>query len=240
MKLFDRIFGKRAAVDFEGFIDWHSHILPGVDDGVKTLDDSLAILEEYGKMGIREVWLTPHIMEDMANTPQSLRERFGKLAEAYDGPVRLHLAAENMIDLLFSERLAANDLLPVGPKGDMLLVETSYFNPPMNFENVIGDITRAGYFPLVAHPERYAYVESADVYRHWKELGCRFQLNLLSLAGGYGERARRQAVALLGRGMYDFAGTDIHSPSQLDRLKGIRFSNDIMDHLQSLLSNNQY
>ena len=113
--------------------DWHCHILPGVDDGLPTMDDALEVLAAYERIGIAQAWLTPHIMEDIPNTTDALRAQFAKLQEAYaSGAVELHLAAENMLDNLFEERLAARDLLPIGDSCDHLLVETSYFSPPMD------------------------------------------------------------------------------------------------------------
>lgn len=110
-------FKKRVSLKdsgiFDGFTDWHSHILPGVDDGVQTMDESLEILHLYEELGVKTVWLTPHIMEDIPNTTAYLRERFAELKAAYDGRIELHLAAENMLDNLFEERLENNDLLPL-------------------------------------------------------------------------------------------------------------------------------
>ena len=83
-----------------GFTDHHSHILFGVDDGIQTLSDSLSVLERYASLGVSSVWCTPHIMEDVPNTTSALRERFEELQAAWQGPVRLHLAAENMLDSL--------------------------------------------------------------------------------------------------------------------------------------------
>lgn len=103
---------------------------PDVDDGVQTMDEALQILGEYERLGVKEVWLTPHIMEDMPNTTQHLRARFVELQSAYQGNIALNLASENMLDNLFEERLNKNDLLPIGKAGKHLLVETSYFNPP--------------------------------------------------------------------------------------------------------------
>ena len=79
---------------FQGFTDWHSHILPGVDDGVQTLEESLRVLEEYERLGVREVWLTPHIMEDIPNTTAHLRQRFEELQAAYSQGVPGNPAVE--------------------------------------------------------------------------------------------------------------------------------------------------
>lgn len=201
---------------FEGTTDWHCHILPGVDDGIRTTEYALEVLSYYEQTGIREVWLTPHIMEDVPNETGQLRARFAEFKTAYTGPIRLHLAAENMIDTLFDKRFEAGDLLTVGggseipgPDGEFLLVETSYFNPPMAFEETLKAIRLRGLHPLLAHPERYVYMGRRD-YTRLKESGIRFQLNLMSLAGMYGEQAAGNAHRLLLDGMYDFAGSDLH------------------------------
>ena len=197
-----------------GMTDWHSHILFGVDDGVETLEDSLEILDEYADMGIRRVWLTPHIMEDVPNTPDGLRSRFAELTQAYSGPVELRLAAENMIDPLFEKRLAENDLLPIGERGDHLLVETSYINAPVRFRELLMEIKSKGYFPVLAHPERYRYMTEKD-YRWMKDNDIIFQTNLFSLLGIYGPDAAKKAEWLLNQGLTDIVGSDIHRPSML-------------------------
>ena len=205
---------------FRGFTDWHCHLLPGVDDGVQTSEESLRILAEYERMGVAEAWLTPHVMEDMPNETSRLRGCFAELKAAYAGSVRLHLAAEHMLDRLFEERLNRNDVLPIGPRGDHLLVETSYFNPPLGFHALLERIRAAGYYPLLAHPERYAYMEEKD-YERLKDMGVKFQLNVGSLGGYYGTAARRTAVRLLEKGHYDCAGTDLHKSAALCRLSRI-------------------
>lgn len=235
MSLFGRLFGNTAALELKGFTDWHSHILPGVDDGVKTLDDSIAILSRMEQAGIRQVWLTPHIMEDIPNTTEFLCERFANLLKVYGGGIIIRLAAENMMDSLFEERLKANDVLPIGKNRDMLLVETSYFNPPMGLHETFEKIQSAGYHPLMAHPERYSYVDSLGEYRTWKDMGVRLQLNILSLVGHYGPEARHKAEELLKNGMYDYVGTDLHHKSQLGRLQQMRLSNNTHTHLKRLL-----
>ena len=204
---------------FDGFTDWHSHILPGVDDGIAKLEDSLAVLKRYEEAGIRKIWLTPHVMEDFPNTPDSLRERFGELKEAYNGNIELRLASENMLDSLFEERLEKNEFLPIGEDGKHLLVETSYMNPPYAMEDMIEKAQSLGYTLILAHPERYRYMEEAD-YRQWKDRGLLFQTNFMSLVEAYGETARKKAEWLLKEGMIDICGSDVHRLNFFDHFVG--------------------
>lgn len=202
---------------FRGFTDWHCHILPGVDDGVQTMEEALQILAEYERLGVKEVWLTPHIMEDIPNTTQHLRERFKELQATYQGNVVLNLASENMLDKLFEERLEKNDLLPLGKDGKHLLVETSYFNPPMGLNNILLRIKAKGYYPILAHPERYIYMNEKN-YQMLKSLGVKFQLNLSALMGRYGKDVQKKASRLQKTGMYEFIGTDLHRLEMLMNL----------------------
>ena len=215
------IFNRKCSVLESGILakveDRHSHILYGVDDGVRTEEDSLAILAWMRGLGLRTLWLTPHIMEDIPNTTAALRERFSELQAAYSGSVRLHLAAENMLDSLFEERLERDDLRPLGPGGDHLLVETSYFSAPAGFHELLGRIRARGFHPVLAHPERYVYMEDDD-YRRLREEGVKFQLNLPSLTGHYGPLARKKAERLRKAGWYEFEGTDLH---RITTLKGL-------------------
>lgn len=202
---------------FEGFTDWHSHILPGVDDGIRTMDESLDVLDAFEKQGIRKVWLTPHVMEDCPNSTQRLRERFEDLRNAYKGNIELALASENMLDSLFEERLRNNDFLPIGSKGEHLLIETSYVNPPFGMDAMIEGIFAAGYTPVLAHPERYRYMNESD-YIKWKNRGLLFQCNYISLVGGYGETARKKAEWLLKEGMVNLTGSDVHRKFVFDHV----------------------
>ena len=197
------------------FIDYHSHILPGVDDGVKKIDVSLKVLERYEQLGLAEVWCTPHIMEDIPNTTDALRARFAELCEAYQGPIKLHLAAEYMMDALFEERLGQVDLLPLGNEGNQLLVETSYFTPPMDMDAILKQIKQKGYYPVLAHPERYVYMDK-DRYIALKNKDIRFQLNLSSLAGAYGSEAKDKAHWMLKHNYYNLAGSDLHSSRNME------------------------
>ena len=199
----------------EGFCDCHCHLLPSVDDGVQKVEESLYILDRWESLGMSEVWLTPHVMEDIPNRPDELSAHFERFTASYTGHIRLHLAAEHMMDGPFLERLEADDLLPVGKEGNRLLVETSYYIPPMNMDGIIDEVKRKGYEPVLAHPERYQYMDFRD-YAHWKEKGVLLQLNVPSLVGAYGQEVQAKARKLLDRGMYDCCGTDTHSAEQMD------------------------
>ena len=191
----------------KGAVDQHSHILYGLDDGVKTQEDSLAILRFLEEQGVSEVWFTPHVMEDVPNTTEGIRARFEELKSVYRGGLRFHLAAEYMIDTLFEERLAARDLLTHG--NDTVLVETSAVAPPINLWEVLEKMRKAGYRPLIAHPERYRYMDKAD-YKRLHDMGCVLQMNLPSIVGFYGESARERALDLLDKGWYSMVGSDCH------------------------------
>ena len=195
---------------FNGWTDRHSHILPGVDDGIQSIEDSIAILSMYEQIGVKKVWLTPHIMEDCPNTPEKLKSRFEELKSTYQGNVELALSAENMMDGLFIKRLEQGILMPYGDNQNELLIETSYVQPPMRMESILRDMQKAGFTPVLAHPERYLYMD-AEKYENIKEMGVKFQLNITSLIGAYGNQVKERAEYLLNEGYYNYSGSDAHS-----------------------------
>ena len=190
-----------------GTTDSHTHILCGVDDGVKAMEESLNVLKYQEALGIKDVWCTPHIMEDTANTTEELKSRFEELKAAYDGPIVLHLAAEYMLDTVFERRFKDCDLLTM--ENNTLLVETSAWTPPVGLYETLRSIQSAGYRPLLAHPERYRYLNEQS-YEMLRKLGIHFQLNLPSLVGFYGETAMRKAQWLLENDFYSEIGSDCH------------------------------
>lgn len=220
----------------EGFTDYHSHVLPGVDDGIELLDGALETLEWFEKLGVKSIWLTPHIMEEIPNTSKKLKERFQFLLQHYSGGMALHLAAEYMLDNLFEERLATEDLLPIGEAQKHLLVETSYFNPPMGLNNILLRIKAKGYIPILAHPERYTYMNENDYWR-LKGLEIGFQLNLLSLIGAYGPEVQGKAEWLLKNGYYQLCGSDIHRlPFWKESFTKKKISGNVSRMLRDILS----
>lgn len=224
----------QSADALRGATDTHSHILFGVDDGVKTLEESLAVLAYEEAHGVTDVWCTPHIMEDCANETEFLKARFGELCSAYTGTVRLHLAAEYMLDTVFEQRFKDRDLLTMD--NETLLVEASTWTPPVGLNDTLRDIQRAGYRPLFAHPERYRYLNEVS-YEELKRLGIGFQLNLSSLVGFYGSTAQSKAEWLLKKGFYTEIGSDCH------RLRNIKeqyerqvLKKDVLEKLSALMT----
>lgn len=210
--LFDSKASLSGSGVLQGACDSHSHILFGVDDGIKTLEESLQAISVEESLGISELWCTPHVMEDVPNTTSSLKERFEQLRSAYSGNISLNLAAEYMLDTVFEERLDSGDLLLM--KDDVVLVETSTWTPPMDMKDTFRKMLGKGYYPLLAHPERYRYMDKSD-YEDLVRAGVRFQLNLPSLAGYYGETAAKKASWLLSKEMYSVVGTDCHRVQSL-------------------------
>lgn len=210
MGLFSRFRKPKSINDLrylQGKTDRHSHILYGVDDGIRTLENSLAALAYMEEQGVTDLCCTPHIMEDTPNTTAFLKERFAELQSAYKGSIKLHLAAEYMLDNLFEQRLHNRDLMTMDD--DIVLVETSTWTPPVNFHDVMEEMKKAGYRPMLAHPERYRYLKQAG-YEKLKEMGILFQLNLPSIVGFYGQTANNKALWLLEKGYYDGIGSDCH------------------------------
>ena len=201
---------KKTLIDYgllSGATDNHSHILWGLDDGVKTQEETFSILEFYETLGLKTLWLTPHTMEDVPNTTDGLKARFEELCGIYHGPIELRLASEYMIDTLFEKRLEVRDLLTHGR--DTVLVETSTWAPPIDLWDILERTMSYGYRPMIAHPERYRYMTMKD-YKRLKEMGAVLQLNLPSILGSYGEEPRIKAQMLLDKGLYTMVGSDCH------------------------------
>lgn len=206
---FEKKLSLKESGIFEGFTDWHSHILPGVDDGIPDMESALEVLRAYQDLGFKKVWLTPHVMEDYPNEAEDLKERFETLKDNWEGSLEIAIASENMLDNLFEERLNKNQFMAIGKDGNHLLVETSYYTPPYAMETMLEGARKKGYNLILAHPERYRYMDEKD-YLKYKNEGILFQMNILSLTGAYGETARKKAEWLLSKDLVDFLGTDIH------------------------------
>lgn len=193
------------------YIDIHSHLIPGIDDGAKTIEDSIGLINELNKIGFSQFITTPHVMPPVWKNNTSIIQKGEKEVKITLDKNRLPFkaAAEYMLDHQFLEMLKNEQLLTL--KDNYLLVEMSYLNPPMNIEEILYEIQIAGYIPILAHPERYLFLhQNFDFYKKLKNIGCLFQLNLLSVVGYYGQPVAKTTEKLLQQKMIDFVGSDVH------------------------------
>ena len=191
----------------------HCHILPGVDDGARDVETSVALVKEMQKMGIERIITTSHVTEStFENTPETIKSAYDELnnalvAEGVD--VKIHYSAEYRMDEYFLKQFDDKKLLPF-PE-DYILIENSFFQPFWEIKELIFDLQLKGYTPILAHPERYMYYhKTPQIYKELHETGCLFQVNLLSLSGYYYPQVKEMAWKLLDQGYVDLIGSDMH------------------------------
>lgn len=226
----------------EGITDIHNHILPGIDDGAASIEESFQLLKKFGELGIKSFICTPHVMNDYyPNTPLSINSSLAKLKEGIKGEtsienIRIKAAAEYMMDQNFLELLLSGEEL-LTLKDSFLLVEMSYFQPPINLKEILFQIQTQGYKPVLAHPERYAFYHSKDLrkYEELKNRGCLFQVNALSLSPHYGKNMQQFAYKLLDAGMIDFIGSDTHREQHLEKLENIKLHRKSSEQIKKVI-----
>lgn len=203
-------------------VDLHSHLIPGVDDGVNTIEEAIALAEHMEKMGFRKLITTPHIMLDgYRNTPDIIRSKLEAVQEALDRShlsITIDAAAEYYLDEGMRQHLQKGELLTFAD--NYILFEIAFMNRPSGLEEMVYEMLAKGYKPILAHPERYPYLYSADLeaYAKLREAGLLFQVNIPSLVGAYTQGARDMARKLIGAGMVDFIASDLHNEHQLVHL----------------------
>jgi protein-tyrosine phosphatase len=195
------------------FADIHSHILPGLDDGSKSLPETVELIHAMKTLGFGPITTTPHVIANLwNNTPEKINLEAEKVKQHLNEinlTIPLHTAAEYMMDASFFQNIHSEKLLTV--KDFYVLVEMSYLAPPAQLYDLIYEVQVAGYKPILAHPERYLFYYSRfEEYKKLKKAGCLFQLNLLSTTGYYGEIVSKLAQKLLEHDFIDFVGSDMH------------------------------
>lgn len=202
-------------------VDIHAHLLPGIDDGAKTIQDSIELMTGMQALGIDQFIATPHVMSSVwENTRAGIEANFestNKQLQEANQNFSLSPAAEYLLDGTFLELLHREPLLTL--KDNYVLVEMSYLSAPIQLYDIIFEIQLEGYKPVLAHPERYLfYHQNTREYHKLKQQGCLFQLNLLSVVGYYGANVAQAAETILQKGIYDFVGTDVHHQNHLKGL----------------------
>jgi tyrosine-protein phosphatase YwqE len=239
MSIITNIFSSsknNIATDYGSIItDFHSHLIPGIDDGCKTTAESLEIIRQFANMGFSKLITTPHIQDEFfKNTPEIILNGLEQLKKAVvkaEIKIQLEAAAEYLIDDGFEKKIKAGGLLSFGQKH--ILVEMSYFTEHPNLKSILFQLQIEGYKVILAHPERYAYWDKKwENFEELKDRGILFQLNTVSATGYYGPVVKKMAEYFINREMYDFMGSDMHNQAYMDAFQKSRFEKSI-DKLMS-------
>ena len=226
----------------EGHIDIHSHLLPGIDDGARSFEDTLRLTKALQDFGVSQFITTPHIIQYVwDNTHEQITSNKTTTVlelEKNNITVPFSAAAEYLMDDQFVQLFQSHELLTL--KNNYVLVEMSYINAPIQLYSILFDLQVAGYIPVLAHPERYLfYHNNFNEYVKLKRAGCLFQLNLLSVVGYYGAEIAKIAEQLLAKGMYTYVGSDVHHDKHIASFDQKVKLKDLVP-LKEAIANNQF
>lgn len=212
---------KEITFDYSSLIvDMHSHVLPGIDDGAQNPQESIFLIKRLMDLGIKKIIATPHIMVDYyRNTPETINDALALLkAELIKEKIDIEVqaAAEHYFDETFEARVNEQKLMTIGD--NYVLFEFSFINQPPNAIPVIQKLRDLGYKPILAHPERYPYLD-LEQFKTLHNWGVDFQLNTISLTGYYGKESKKLAEELIDNQLIDFISSDMHHPRHAEALK---------------------
>lgn len=238
---------RKKKLSFEGLdlvkVDMHSHLLPGIDDGAKTIEESLSMIKRFIELGYKRLIMTPHVMSDFyRNTPEIILGKLDLVREACKKEgleIQLDAAAEYYLDEGFVKKLEnKEELLTFGDR--YLLFETSYLNAPHQLDTAIFMMQSQGYKPIMAHPERYVYnFGKVEKFEELYEKGVLMQVNLMSVVGYYGPPQKRMAEELIAKGIVNFIASDCHKDRHLDVFTTALKSRSYHTLLENGLMNNE-
>ena len=211
------IFKKRASkkditFDYSSImVDMHSHVLPGIDDGAQTPQESIVLIKRMMALGIKKIIATPHIMADYyKNTAETINAALTILKaelKKEEMDIVVEAAAEHYFDETFEDRVDEHKLMTMGD--NYVLFEFSFISQPPNAIAVIQKLKQLKYKPILAHPERYTYMD-VEQFRNLREWGASLQLNTISLTGYYGKEVKKLAESLVDQQLVDFISSDMH------------------------------
>lgn len=225
-------------------MDIHNHILPAIDDGAKTVEDSLALIKGFKELGVTEFICTPHVMENYyPNTPETINNALAVLKNGLKtnnlNAIKVEAAAEHMIDAGFESKLEQNLIMPLAE--NYILIEMSFLQPSLNLFDMVEKIADRNLYPILAHPERYTFLHGkSKSLEDYKNKGMLLQLNLLSLSGYYGKAVQKSAMTLLEMGLLDFIASDVHNIRQLEALKKMQLKVKTIEKLVPLIERTTY
>ena len=204
-------------------VDIHSHLIPGIDDGTQTIEESIRLISNFVSLGYKKVITTPHIMSDYyKNNPEIILTGLEKLKEAIHNEgldIEIDAAAEYNLEPDFEEIIKKGDVLTFGGDKKYVLFELSFFKEPSRIKEVIWDLLNLGYQPVLAHVERYAYWHKKwDKIEDMINRSVLLQMNIGSITGAYGPDVRKMSMKLIDEGLIDFVGSDCHNQRHIDMI----------------------
>ena len=211
-------------------VDMHSHLLPGLDDGVATFEDAEAVIVNLIGLGYRRIITTPHVMSDAyRNTPEGIGAKLRELQEHLKNKnidIPVSAAAEYYLDESLFKMVEGNQpLLTFGE--NYVLFETNFITEPFNLKEFIFLATTRGYKLILAHPERYLYLQNnLEKVQDLLDRGILLQMNISSLTGYYSKPVQQMATRLIDKGVIHWLGSDCHHPGQvhlLQKARGLRY-----------------
>ena len=202
--------------------DFHSHLIPGIDDGAQNMEESIVLIQGLKEFGFKKIITTPHCMSDFyKNTPEIINSGLADVkAELKKRGIEIQLeaSAEYYLDDDFERKIDDGEVIPFG--NNYILFELPFLSEPPNFSQVVFKLQSMGYRPILAHPERYGfYYNKFETYQDFVDRGIYLQVNLMSLTGHYSPETQKIAEKLIDRGLISFIGSDLHNDRQLQILK---------------------
>jgi protein-tyrosine phosphatase len=199
-------------------VDMHSHLIPGIDDGSKSMDETIAMLAKFEHLGYRKIITTPHIMSEVYNnTPEIILKGLEEVRaeiKKHGLSIQIEAAAEYYFDDYLVDLVKKREVMSFGDH--YVLVEFSFHTPPVYDDTLFFEMQMARYKPVLAHFERYPYFHgSTEKAKEYRDKGAQIQVNINSLTGNYGSEVRKQAEKLIDQNLVDFIGSDCHRMQHL-------------------------
>ncbi len=225
MGIFQRLFNRQKELEPADLsvlhTDIHSHLIPGIDDGSPSLEESIKLIQGFVHLGYKKVITTPHIMSDYyRNTPEIINAGLATVRAEIQKqgiPIEIEAAAEYYVDEAFGKLVADDNLLSFGNR--YILFELGFMAEAPNLGEVLFQLQLAGYKPVMAHPERYPYwLENPQKFVDFHDKGVLLQLNMNSLTGMYSPEVKRMGETLIDLGIVSFLGSDCHHGGHLDTM----------------------
>jgi protein-tyrosine phosphatase len=223
MSILNKLFNIKPKIADFNFVnpittEIHSHLIPNIDDGVQSLEESILVFKHFAERGYKKVITTPHIMGDFyKNGPENILPAIEIIRTELKNQginIEIQAAAEYLIDDAFEKKIALGNLLTFGQ--NHVLVELPFTEEPANLKSALFNLRIAGYKPVLAHPERYSFLAMhRDKFTELFEQGILFQINLFSLIGYYSPQVKKTAEFLIENKMVHMIGSDCHGQRHL-------------------------